>query len=53
MELLHTTAAGLGLTLVKAMAELHGGGLELDSAPGRGARATIWLPDLTRAVVLA
>ena len=26
------------------MAELHGGKLELDSAPGQGTTATIWLP---------
>jgi signal transduction histidine kinase len=35
---------GLGLTLVKAMAELHGGSLRLDSAPGRGTTATVRLP---------
>jgi two-component system cell cycle sensor histidine kinase PleC len=27
---------GLGLPLVKSLVELHGGGFELDSAPGRG-----------------
>ena len=32
----HSKGAGLGLTLVKAFAELHGGWLELDSRPGRG-----------------
>jgi signal transduction histidine kinase len=35
---------GLGLPLAKSMIELHGGRLELDSAPGAGTRATIWLP---------
>jgi signal transduction histidine kinase len=35
---------GLGLPLSKAMAELHGGGLELTSTPGEGTTATIWLP---------
>ena len=35
---------GLGLPLAKAMAELHGGGIELASAPGRGTTATVWLP---------
>jgi signal transduction histidine kinase len=35
---------GLGLPLIKAMAELHGGGLELTSEPGRGTTATVRLP---------
>ena len=35
---------GLGLALVKAMAELHGGRLRLDSAPGQGTTATVILP---------
>ena len=35
---------GLGLPLIKAMAELHGGGLELSSEPGRGTTATVRLP---------
>jgi signal transduction histidine kinase len=40
----HAKGAGLGLTLVKAFAELHGGWLELDSRPGEGFRATVTLP---------
>ena len=40
----HSKGAGLGLTLVKAFAELHGGWLELESRPGAGFRATITLP---------
>jgi cell cycle sensor histidine kinase DivJ len=40
----HAKGAGLGLTLVKAFAELHGGRLELDSGAGRGFRATVTLP---------
>jgi signal transduction histidine kinase len=40
----HSKGAGLGLTLVKAFADLHGGWLELDSRPGQGFRATITLP---------
>lgn len=40
----HSKGAGLGLTLVKAFAELHGGRLELKSAPGQGFTATIVLP---------
>jgi signal transduction histidine kinase len=35
---------GLGLPLVDALARKHGGALIVDSAPGRGTRATITLP---------
>jgi len=35
---------GLGLSLVKAMAELHGGCLVLESVEGQGTTATILLP---------
>jgi PAS domain S-box-containing protein len=35
---------GLGLPLARSMAELHGGRLELDSKPGHGTIATLWLP---------
>ena len=40
----HSKGAGLGLTLVKAFAELHGGRLALESAPGAGFQATLVLP---------
>lgn len=40
----HSKGAGLGLTLVKAFAELHGGRLELSSSPGQGFCATVILP---------
>jgi signal transduction histidine kinase len=40
----HAKGAGLGLTLVKAFAELHGGELVLTSAPKEGFCATILLP---------
>jgi signal transduction histidine kinase len=35
---------GLGLPLVKSLAELHGGNLDLASQPGKGTVATIHLP---------
>ncbi|ACJ00671.1 sensor histidine kinase [Rhodospirillum centenum] len=35
---------GLGLALVDALARLHGGHLTLDSRPGQGTTATIFLP---------
>ncbi|MEW6421721.1 MAG: ATP-binding protein, partial [Deinococcota bacterium] len=35
---------GLGLALVRRAAELHGGTLRLESAPGAGLSATLHLP---------
>ena len=35
---------GLGLPLAKALAEQHGGSLELESEPGKGTTATVRLP---------
>jgi len=35
---------GLGLPLARAFTELHGGRLELDSAPGEGTRVSVHLP---------
>jgi len=40
----HRGGAGLGLTLTKALAELHGGSLTLQSAAGRGFTAVLELP---------
>lgn len=36
--------AGLGLALAFALADLHGGSLKIDSAPGEGVTATLTLP---------
>jgi signal transduction histidine kinase len=40
----HAKGAGLGLTLVAAFAELHGGRLTLESGAGQGFRAIVTLP---------
>ena len=42
-----TEGTGLGLALVKALAALHGGELQLESALGEGATATVRLPVLS------
>ncbi len=37
--------AGLGLSIVKSLAELHGGNVALDSEPGEGTRISVRLPE--------
>ncbi len=36
---------GLGLSVVRQIMDQHGGGIEIDSQPGRGTRVCLWLPN--------
>jgi signal transduction histidine kinase len=36
--------SGVGLALVRHVAEAHGGGVTVESAPGGGSRFTLWIP---------
>lgn len=38
------SGAGLGLAIVRALAEAHGGQVRLESAKGEGTRISVWLP---------
>jgi signal transduction histidine kinase len=42
---LSSTGSGLGLSIVKAIVERHGGSVSVQSAPGHGTTFTIHLPD--------
>ncbi|MDH3379219.1 MAG: ATP-binding protein, partial [Gammaproteobacteria bacterium] len=39
------SGAGLGLSLVRRLAEMHGGGVRVESSPGRGSRFIVVLPN--------
>jgi len=42
---------GLGLAMVKLLADLHGGAVAVQSAVGQGSRFTVWIPMRTEAEV--
>ena len=44
---------GLGLSIVRSLVELHGGHVELESAPGQGTRVTCTLPVKGAAISVA
>jgi hypothetical protein len=44
----YVEGVGLGLVIVKAVADTHGGSVEVDSAPGRGTRFLFWLPKVEK-----
>ena len=46
----HRTGAGLGLAIVTAIAAAHGGHIDLESVPGRGATFTLCIPRSSQAV---
>jgi signal transduction histidine kinase len=43
----HIPGTGLGLALVKEILQIHGGSVDIDSAPGEGTRVELWLPEAT------
>jgi len=39
-----TAGTGLGMSIVKEIIDIHGGRIEIESAPGAGTAVTLWLP---------
>lgn len=44
VDKIHPNGSGIGLSLAKAFIELHGGSIEVESAPGKGSKFTVMLP---------
>jgi len=44
---------GLGLVMVKRLAELHGGAVDMQSEKGKGSTFTVWLPWRTEGVTVS
>ena len=40
----HSSGTGMGLAIVKAILDAHGGGIDVVSRPSHGAQFTFWLP---------
>ena len=38
------SGTGLGMSIVKEILDIHGGHVEIESAPGSGTAVTLWLP---------
>ena len=45
--------AGLGLSIVKSLVELHGGSVDIDSTEGAGTQIVIRLPEIPHAAAVA
>jgi len=42
-----TAGTGLGMSIVKEILDIHGGRVEIETAPGDGTAVTLWLPRAT------